>query len=413
MATIPTNFKPGFIRANHNSPSGVVSPSLRISQSSRKITDSKRPFGDNLQHWHSSSKTAANQLAKPTPNVFYGSAKPNARRQVTVEPELVVKADPQVDALLNKLQAQNYFQAMDNNAQKELLIWFDNLVRQETDLTRTIDLGFSKKAPLIPISITPFEWFDLLITNVHSDEQELQIYGLKSIDEKKKSQINPQDLSYTRGIFFEQRFDLVASILKFLGFIEKFESFDKSHWQDRAGVDKFIHFKVDDRIYGLPIQLKPTVEAAKSFFGKIITTRIKQLDTTTSCLIPRKIDEYILWQILSGIKPKHDFTADEPDITAIRKNILTLPMQEFSIEYLIKFFSGLVKLDSSICPARKLRKSASDGHSSMTISLNSLASSLQEQEVKLLNTKDYDDLKWESVKQRVFGELYIRRINPK
>ncbi|MDA0771799.1 MAG: hypothetical protein O3C63_02540 [Cyanobacteria bacterium] len=415
MATIPTNFKPGFIRANHNSSSGVVSPSLRISQSSRKITDSKRPFGYNLKHWHSSSKTAANQLAIPTPNVFYGSAKPNARRQVTVEPELVVMADPLVDALLNKLQAQNYFQDMDNNAQIELLIWFDNLVSQETDLTRTIDLGFSKNATLIPISITPFEWFDLLITNFHSDEQKLQIYGLKSIDEKKKSQINPQDLSYTRGIFFEQRFDLVASILKFLGFIEKFESFDKSHWQDRAGVDKFIHFKVDDRIYGLPIQLKPTVEAAKSFSRQIITTRIKQLDTTTSCLIPSKIDEYILWQILSGIrtKPKQDFTGDEPDITAKRKNILTLPMQEFSIEYLIKFFSGLVKLDSSICPATKLRKSASDGHSSMTISLNSSASSLQEQQVKLLNTNDYDDLKSESVKQRVFGELYIRAINPK
>ena len=300
-------------------------------------------------------------------------------------------------------------------AQQAVLDWFVDLINHEYNLTRRIDLDFTYKETQVRTSISPFEWFNLLITNFHSDEQKLQLHGLKSLDQKKKSEIDAQDLPYTRGNFFEQRFDLVASILKQLGLIEKLESFNKSHWQDRAGVDKFLHFKVDDTIYALPIQLKPTVEAAKSFFAKIISTTIKQSDTTTRFLVPKKIDEYILWQRLCGIKPKlkKEFNGNEPEILAKRKNILALPMQEFSIEYLIKFFSALVNLDSSICSDLNLRDSASAGHSSLNICLDSSAKSLNSQKVKLLNTRDFDALCSETARQRVFGEMYIRQLQSK
>ena len=86
-------------------------------------------------------------------------------------------------------------------------------------------------------------------------------------------------------------------------------------------------------------------------------------------------------------------------------------MQEFSIEYLIKFFSALVNLDSSICSDLKLRDSASAGHSSMNICLNSSAKSLKSQEVKLTNTVDFDQLSSETARQRVFGELYITGLH--
>ncbi|MBT6843388.1 MAG: hypothetical protein HOA17_06280 [Candidatus Melainabacteria bacterium] len=317
--------------------------------------------------------------------------------------------------LLTNLKSQDYYKALSAvpEAQQAVLDWFVDLINHEDNLTRRIDLDFTYKETQVHTSISPFEWFNLLISNVHSSVQKLQLHGLKSLDQKKKSQIDEQDLRYTRGNFFEQRFDLVASILKPLGLIEKLESFNKSHWQDRAGVDKFLHFKVDDRIYGLPIQLKPTVEAAKSFFRKIISTTIKQSDTTQRSLSRHKIDEYILWQNLCCInsKPKSPFTGDEPEILAKRKNILRLPMQEFSIEYLIKFFSALVNLDSSICSDLKLRDSASAGHSSMNICLNSSAKSLKSQEVKLTNTVDFDQLSSETARQRVFGELYITGLH--
>ncbi len=198
-----------------------------------------------------------------TKNVFVGTCL--EREQVLVNERRLINQRLK-QQLMAKFKQQSYFKDwFPSEAKTQLLSWFDKLVSGEKDLNREILL---RETPCERHTITPFQWFDLLITDELNPEQQQTTKFLSGIDMLKKAgnqklaQSRQADLAYSKGNFYETRFDLGMRSLQALNPKITYDKIPNNSLHDICGVDGWLTFKNSNhKETHIAVQLKSSSNA--------------------------------------------------------------------------------------------------------------------------------------------------------